>query len=56
MCARPPANKTTSQSWDILYSGYLVELGGFKAGAANTVEFSNPTGFTPDLLRIGVAA
>jgi alpha-galactosidase len=54
--ARPAINEAHLQSWDILYSGYLVELAGFKAGAVNTVEFSNPTAFAPDLLRIGVAA
>lgn len=44
------------QSWDILYSGYLVSLSGFKAGKTNTVEFSNPNGdWAPDLFRIGVA-
>ncbi|KAF8576670.1 carbohydrate-binding module family 35 protein [Ramaria rubella] len=45
----------SGQSWDILYSGYLVKLAGFKSGDVNMVEFSNPTAFAPDMLRIGVA-
>jgi alpha-galactosidase len=44
------------QTWDILYSGFLIELAGFQPGAVNTVELSNPSAFAPDMLRIGVAA
>ncbi|KAJ7143595.1 glycoside hydrolase family 27 protein [Mycena crocata] len=45
----------SAQSWDILLSGYLVSLPGFKAGKTNTVTLSNPSAFTPDFYRIGVA-
>lgn len=44
-----------SQSWDILFEGYLATLEGFVAGSDNTIQFSNPTAFAPDLYRIGVA-
>ena len=44
------------QSWDIDYSGYVVELDGFVAGAANTVQFGNPSAWAPDFVRIGIAA
>jgi len=46
----------SGQSWDILYSGFLVDLPGFNPGAVNSIQISNPNGFTPDFLRIGVAA
>ncbi|KAF8157995.1 glycoside hydrolase family 27 protein [Crassisporium funariophilum] len=46
----------SAQSWDILFSGYLVSLPGFKAGKTNTVQISNPTAFAPDFFRLGVAA
>ncbi|KAF5344899.1 hypothetical protein D9758_011556 [Tetrapyrgos nigripes] len=45
----------SGQSWDILLSGYLVSLSGFKPGKTNTVEISNPSAFTPDFFRMGVA-
>ncbi|KAF8510846.1 glycoside hydrolase family 27 protein [Gautieria morchelliformis] len=45
----------SGQSWDILYSGYLLEVAGFRPGTINSVEFSNPSAFAPDILRIGVA-
>ncbi|KAJ6508283.1 glycoside hydrolase family 27 protein [Mycena sanguinolenta] len=45
----------SAQSWDILFSGYLVSLPGFKAGMTNTVTLSNPTAFAPDFYRMGVA-
>ncbi|KAF5380703.1 hypothetical protein D9757_007017 [Collybiopsis confluens] len=45
----------SGQSWDILFSGYLVSLSGFVAGKTNTVQISNPTAFTPDWYRIGVS-
>ncbi|KAJ7643715.1 glycoside hydrolase family 27 protein [Roridomyces roridus] len=44
----------SAQSWDILFSGYLVSLSGFKAGKTNTVTLSNPSAFTPDWYRMGV--
>ncbi|ETW77716.1 glycoside hydrolase family 27 protein [Heterobasidion irregulare TC 32-1] len=46
----------SAQSWDIDYSGYVVELDGFVAGAANTVQFGNPSAWAPDFVRIGIAA
>ncbi|KXN82791.1 putative alpha-galactosidase D [Leucoagaricus sp. SymC.cos] len=46
----------SGQSWDILFSGYLVSLPGFKPGKTNTIEISNPNAFTPDFYRIGVAS
>ncbi|KAF8955947.1 glycoside hydrolase superfamily [Flammula alnicola] len=45
----------SAQSWDILFSGYLVSLPGFNPGKANTVQISNPSGFTPDFYRLGVS-
>ncbi|KNZ73148.1 putative alpha-galactosidase D [Termitomyces sp. J132] len=45
----------SAQSWDILFSGYLVSLSGFKAGKANTVQISNPGAFAPDFYRMGVS-
>lgn len=45
----------SGQSWDILFSGYLVSLPGFKAGKTNTIQISNPNAFAPDFYRIGVA-
>ncbi|KAJ3565765.1 hypothetical protein NP233_g7432 [Leucocoprinus birnbaumii] len=45
-----------SVSWDILLSGYLVSLSGFKAGKTNTIQISNANAFAPDFYRIGVAA
>ncbi|KAF7768293.1 hypothetical protein Agabi119p4_7536 [Agaricus bisporus var. burnettii] len=45
----------SGQSWDIIFSGYLVSLSGFKAGKTNTIEISNPSAFTPDFYRIGVS-
>ncbi|KAF7297605.1 Alpha-galactosidase [Mycena kentingensis (nom. inval.)] len=48
-------NGGTPQSWDILFQGYLVSLPGFKAGKINTVTLSNPSAFTPDIWRMGVA-
>ncbi|KAF9448720.1 carbohydrate-binding module family 35 protein [Macrolepiota fuliginosa MF-IS2] len=45
----------SGQSWDILFSGYLVSLSGFKAGKTNSIEISNPSGWTPDFYRIGVS-
>ncbi|TDL27972.1 glycoside hydrolase family 27 protein [Rickenella mellea] len=46
----------SGQSWNIVYKGYLVTLSGFKAGANNTIQFSNPTTgvFGPNLVQIGV--
>jgi len=46
---------SSSLSWDILFNGYLVSLEGFKPGNTNTILISNPTAFTPDWYRIGVA-
>ncbi|TFK33044.1 glycoside hydrolase family 27 protein [Crucibulum laeve] len=45
----------SAQSWDILFSGYLVSLSGFKAGKTNTITVSNPNAFAPDFYRIGVS-
>lgn len=45
----------SGQSWDILSSGYLVSLPGFKPGKINTIQFSNPTGYAPDFYRAGVS-
>ncbi|KAJ7740275.1 glycoside hydrolase family 27 protein [Mycena maculata] len=45
----------SAQSWDILFSGYLVSLPGFNAGKTNTVTLSNPSAYTPDFYRMGVA-
>jgi len=45
----------SAQSWDILFSGYLVSLSGFKAGNGNTIQISNPSAFTPDFFRVGVS-
>ncbi|KAF5377813.1 hypothetical protein D9615_006674 [Tricholomella constricta] len=45
----------SAQSWDILLSGYLVSLPGFKAGKTNTIKISNPNAFTPDFYRVGVS-
>ncbi|PPQ72955.1 hypothetical protein CVT26_014529 [Gymnopilus dilepis] len=45
----------SGQSWDILYSGYLLSMPGFKPGKVNTVQISNPSAFTPDFYRLGVS-
>ncbi|KAF8885702.1 glycoside hydrolase family 27 protein [Gymnopilus junonius] len=45
----------SGQSWDIIYSGYLLSMPGFKPGKANTIQISNPSAFTPDFYRVGVA-
>ncbi|KAF9013154.1 glycoside hydrolase family 27 protein [Cyathus striatus] len=45
----------SAQSWDILFSGYLVSLSGFKPGRNNTITISNPDAFAPDFYRIGVS-
>ncbi|KAK7684409.1 hypothetical protein QCA50_012356 [Cerrena zonata] len=45
----------SGQSWDIVYSGYLVSLSGFVSGKNNTITFSNPNAWTPDFYRVGVA-
>ncbi|KAK7462465.1 hypothetical protein VKT23_008066 [Stygiomarasmius scandens] len=44
----------SGQSWDILFSGYLVSLSGFKPGTSNTIRISNPSAFAPDFFRVGV--
>lgn len=44
----------SGQSWDILFEGYLVTLGGFKPGKNNTVEFANPSAWAPDIYRLGM--
>jgi alpha-galactosidase len=44
----------SAQSWDILFSGYLLSMPGFKPGKVNTVQISNPTAFAPDFYRLGV--
>ncbi|KAG6919265.1 hypothetical protein DXG01_008061 [Tephrocybe rancida] len=45
----------SAQSWDIVLSGYLVSLSGFKAGKTNTIQISNPSAYTPDFSRVGVS-
>ncbi|KAF8598222.1 glycoside hydrolase family 27 protein [Ceratobasidium sp. AG-I] len=45
----------SGMTWDILYSGFKVSLSGFKAGTTNTIAISNPSAYTPDFYRIGVA-
>ncbi|KAJ3843756.1 glycoside hydrolase family 27 protein [Lentinula raphanica] len=45
----------SGQSWDILFNGYLVSLPGFQPGKTNTIQISNPSAYTPDFYRIGVA-
>ncbi|KAL0959822.1 hypothetical protein HGRIS_011501 [Hohenbuehelia grisea] len=45
----------SGQSWDIALSGYRVSLPGFKAGKTNTIQISNPSHFTPDFVRVGIA-
>ncbi|KAF7422492.1 hypothetical protein PC9H_010648 [Pleurotus ostreatus] len=45
----------SGQSWDILLSGYLVSVSGFRPGKTNTIQISNPSAWTPDLVRIGVS-
>ncbi|KAG9127289.1 hypothetical protein FRC07_014996 [Ceratobasidium sp. 392] len=45
----------SGMTWDILYSGFKVSLSGFKAGATNTIAISNPSAWTPDFYRIGIA-
>ena len=44
------------QSWDIVFAGYRLALPGFLPGAVNSVQIGNPSAFTPDFLRLGVAA
>lgn len=39
-----------------MQQGYLVRLGGFKAGKTNTFVLSNPAMYAPDILRVGDAA
>ncbi|KAF9235698.1 glycoside hydrolase family 27 protein [Melanogaster broomeanus] len=48
----------SGQSWDILSTapGYLISLDGFNSGTDNTIAFSNPNAWTPDMYSIGVAA
>ncbi|KAK7462459.1 hypothetical protein VKT23_008058 [Stygiomarasmius scandens] len=45
----------SGQSWDILFSGYLVSLSGFMPGKVNQIQISNPSAFAPDFFRVGVA-
>jgi len=45
----------SGQSWDILFSGYLVSLSGFQPGKTNSILISNPSAYTPDWYRIGVS-
>jgi len=45
----------SAQSWDILYSGYLVSLSGFQPGTTNVIQISNPSAYTPDFYQIGVS-
>ncbi|TFK52138.1 glycoside hydrolase family 27 protein [Heliocybe sulcata] len=44
----------SGQSWDIVFSGYLVALSGFRPGRNNTIQFANPTAWAPDIQKIGV--
>ncbi|KAF8073970.1 glycoside hydrolase superfamily [Lyophyllum atratum] len=45
----------SAQTWDILLSGFLMSIAGFKAGKTNTIQISNPNGFAPDFFRLGVS-
>ncbi|KAG7445709.1 glycoside hydrolase family 27 protein [Guyanagaster necrorhizus] len=45
----------SAQSWDILLTGFLISVSGFKTGTDNTIEIFNNDGYTPDFYRIGVA-
>ncbi|KAI3618004.1 glycoside hydrolase family 27 protein [Moniliophthora roreri] len=45
----------SGQSWDIAFRNYLVSVPGFRAGRTNTLEIYNPSAYTPDFVRIGVA-
>ncbi|KAF4577242.1 hypothetical protein EYR36_005229 [Pleurotus pulmonarius] len=45
----------SGQSWDIRFSGYLVSVSGFRPGKTNTIQITNPSGWTPDFVRIGVS-
>ncbi|KAK0221588.1 glycoside hydrolase family 27 protein [Armillaria fumosa] len=44
----------SAQSWDILFTGFLISASGFKRGTKNTIEIFNNDGYTPDFYRIGV--
>jgi len=47
----------SGQSWDILFSGYIVDLAGFKAGSNNNVTwFNDQDAWAPDFYRMGVAS
>ncbi|KAG5638735.1 hypothetical protein H0H81_010545 [Sphagnurus paluster] len=45
----------SAQSWDIVATGHLVSLSGFKAGKTNTIQISNPNAYAPDFYRVGVS-
>ncbi|KAK7018038.1 hypothetical protein VNI00_018434 [Paramarasmius palmivorus] len=45
----------SGQSWDIVFQNYLVSVPGFKAGKTNTLEIYNPSAYTPDFVRVGIA-
>ncbi|KAK7018036.1 hypothetical protein VNI00_018432 [Paramarasmius palmivorus] len=45
----------SGQSWDIVFQGYLVSVPGFRAGKTNTLEIYNPSAYTPDFVRVGIA-
>jgi len=45
----------SGQSWNIAFNGYLLSLAGFNPGKTNKVTISNPSGWAPDFVRMGVA-
>lgn len=44
------------QSWDDVYSGYLLELDGFTPGTSNKIKITNGPDLTPDFVSLGVQA
>ncbi|KAF9560910.1 glycoside hydrolase family 27 protein [Agrocybe pediades] len=45
----------SAQNWNVVFSGYLLSMSGFKPGKVNTVTISNPSGYAPDFVKMGVA-
>jgi len=46
----------SGQSWTIQYTGFIVPLSGFKAGTSNTITLSSSSGYSPNIVRVGVAS
>jgi len=44
----------SGQRWQDIRFDFRVELNGFKPGRNNTLTFSNPKGWAPDIHRIGI--